>query len=759
MKRLITIFTLIASMTLTTGCAYYNTFFNTKKFFDEAEKQREDDEKREATKNRNISDQQTREQQQQQHSMVSSSAKQKYTKAIEKASRLLEFYPNSKYVDDALLILGKSFYYRDESHKAKRKFEELINNFPQSEYVPEARLWLGKVHIELRDYKTAEENFRDILNGESKREIRDEAQFLLGGLYLHKQDYFSAANEFKIAAQNAEDKTLRCEAYYQLGECEFELKDFKAAADAYEKSKKYSQSIETEYRAQFNAGLAYKKLGQYDTAINIFTDLLGDFNNEDNWPDCKLEIADCLYKQGDIDNAIAWYISIPEEHEKANDAKARAYYNLGYIFQFDKADFEEAKKYYEEASKLVGRTEFGDMTKARLKAIESVLTLQADIEEQLKRISQGDSLAAVAEEVEIQLKHHQMVDEMILDNMVVDSLWSMLEDTTQERLADSLEAERRFGENLFKDKQKIVKNYFLYDSLLVDSLMYEHQFLLTKAEQIIEAERNKANVKSGNVGTPEEELVKDRLMLAEIFLFDFGQPDSALAEYLDVIKRDSLETNIAKSLYSIGYIYEKSHRDTVKADSVYDELLTRFPKSSYADRVRQKLSIPIKTEADEKAHEVFIDAEKAYMDSARYADALAKYEEIVEHYPESPYATKSLYAMGWIYEKKLSENDKALETYRQLIEKYPETNFAKNVKKKVDEVDRKANEKDTDVAGSDTTLMADTSINGESGEASKQEYEINDLIQMDDTALREYLIREMEKDNPRLHNPRRIIGN
>ena len=62
-----------------------------------------------------------------------------------------------------------------------------------------------------------------------------------------------------------------------------------------------------------------------------------------------------------------------------------------------------------------------------------------------------------------------------------------------------------------------------------------------------------ASVKKGNLGTPEEELIKDRLMLAEIYLFDFSQPDSAMFQYMDVLERDTTEANISKAIYSIGY--------------------------------------------------------------------------------------------------------------------------------------------------------------------------------------------------------------
>ena len=94
------LFSLLVLSFTVSSCAYFNTFYNTKKVFNEAKKERK---KRLSEK-------------------PSSAELQKYDKTIEKASRILEIYPNSKYVDDALMILGECFYYKGENVKAQRKF-------------------------------------------------------------------------------------------------------------------------------------------------------------------------------------------------------------------------------------------------------------------------------------------------------------------------------------------------------------------------------------------------------------------------------------------------------------------------------------------------------------------------------------------------------------------------------------------------------------------------------------------------------------
>jgi len=85
---------------LLSGCAYFNTFYNAKRYYKKAY--------HETLRNRTNN--------------LTSSEKTNYGKAIEKASKLLRLYPESNYVDDALLLMGKAYYFQREYHQALRKF-------------------------------------------------------------------------------------------------------------------------------------------------------------------------------------------------------------------------------------------------------------------------------------------------------------------------------------------------------------------------------------------------------------------------------------------------------------------------------------------------------------------------------------------------------------------------------------------------------------------------------------------------------------
>ena len=88
---------------LVQGCAYFNTFYNAQEHYKDAEKIRIE----------NFGNQ------------LPSRAIQEYQKAIEKSQKVLTEYGDSKYVNDALLLKGKSHFFKREYDSAKEAFDKL----------------------------------------------------------------------------------------------------------------------------------------------------------------------------------------------------------------------------------------------------------------------------------------------------------------------------------------------------------------------------------------------------------------------------------------------------------------------------------------------------------------------------------------------------------------------------------------------------------------------------------------------------------
>ncbi|HVO73659.1 MAG TPA: tetratricopeptide repeat protein, partial [Ignavibacteriaceae bacterium] len=126
---------------------YFNLYYNTKDIFDQAEETIYQGKKPLFSTDELI---------------IPGSVNQNLTKVIEKCSVILQFHSESSYVDDALLMLGKCFYYQNNYQKALRKFQELLATQPGSDLVIETRLWIGKCQMKLRDYENALSTFHSL---------------------------------------------------------------------------------------------------------------------------------------------------------------------------------------------------------------------------------------------------------------------------------------------------------------------------------------------------------------------------------------------------------------------------------------------------------------------------------------------------------------------------------------------------------------------------------------------------------------------
>ncbi|MBL7093406.1 tetratricopeptide repeat protein [candidate division KSB1 bacterium] len=773
---------LILALFFISNCAYYNTFFNANMYFNDAEKQREERLKKEK-KQRQQGQTQQRNRRAANPNRPSSQELKNYNLSIEKASKVLEIYPKSKYIDDALFLLGKCFFRKLDYQKAERKFIELRENFPNSEFVPESKLWLGKTYIELRDYETAEETFHQTLNTDVEDNIRDEARYLLGGLFKHKKDYVTAISEFETAADRAKDKTIRAQSYYEMGECYFEIKNYEKAVESFKKARKYSPDDKIEYEAMFRAGLTYQLLEQFEEAINIFNDLLGNIVNEENWPACRLETAHCYRLGKDFDTAVDWYLDIIEQHPKSVEA-ADSYFYLGKIYQENKAEYDFALEYYDKAPLENARAEKANDARAKSKSIKELLELRENIIAQEERIAKGDSMAAVIEnldmdedEINKSVLKFSRFDTLVatalefpLDSLPVyeDTLMSIYmvqyKDYDEELMNQLPEQQYRkefkasFLDTLLahslnlpfaylSDYQDSLKNIYdrYYPTFKQNKLMYE--LYLNKNKGTDAAVKNEKE-------TPLQALIQAKLSLAEIYLFDFVQPDSAMAEYLDVLEIDTSGAAIPKTLYSLGYIAETFQQDTIYADSMFQRLLTEYPDDPLTQHAKNQIKTIEIQDPELEIAEKYKTAEFAYLDHQNYGEALNIFSSITEDYPDSDFAPRSILASGWIYENELDSLDKAYLTYQSLMEKYPDSPYTAQIKKKVEVVSKaKSAVKDTSSVKQEQTQeiqLAEADTLSQTLTTAEL-----DIASMDKEQYRLYLKTEMEKNDQRRTTARR----
>jgi len=208
-KKLIIVFFPLA---LLNGCGvwedfttYFNLYYNTTDLFEEAEKTIKE-QKRDLFSSEELP--------------IPGTTNTQLTKVIEKSSKILQFNPESAYVDEALLILGKSFYYQKNYLKALRKFQELIATQPESDLRLETELWIGKTQIKLKEYPDALAQLKSV----REKAIEDGEDEFIKDAYIEEIIYRNKIEEFQTAIALCNeflgvsgDDVVNAEVVFELG--------------------------------------------------------------------------------------------------------------------------------------------------------------------------------------------------------------------------------------------------------------------------------------------------------------------------------------------------------------------------------------------------------------------------------------------------------------------------------------------------------------------------------------------------------------
>jgi TolA-binding protein len=593
MKTRLFFFVFICCGAILQSCAYYNTFYNTKKNFREGL----------AENKKRVGDKPTAQE------------IQKFDATIEKASKVLQLYPTSKYADDAVLILGQSFFYKQEYLKAQRKFDELIANFPKSNLLPTARLWLAKTNIELRDYAGAERVVRELQKQPRRGGLNEEAQLLLGELYYRQGMYSLAAQEFEAASKELGDKTLRGRSLMRLGECYQKTGNTNGAVESFRLATSLGGDQDFKFQSSFQFAIALKEEKRYDDALKIFNSLLSEFPNYKDIPLVKVQIAGAYHGQGNVAEATRLYEQVIELHART-EAAAAAYFYRGEIYERNDGDYAKALESYEKVRKENVKSEKVGEAARRSKNLAELTKLNqtmADLEKQLQQMRSGetpgpaptnDTTAAPRSRRSGAAKPAAPAGQPTVAGISAELAKTKIQIAQLfyfqfERLEAAIPVYREVAEH-FPDSphapQALFTLAYIFENLNkrpaeADSIV---RLLAEKysASPQGAAARKKLGLaiadQSASAGSQPSE--KADFLQAEKILFDQKEPARAVEAYQEFITKYPLSTLLPKSLYAIGWIYENRLGENRQAFEVYRQLIEKFPNSDFAKDLRVKIA-------------------------------------------------------------------------------------------------------------------------------------------------------------------------
>ena len=215
-------------------------------------------------------------------------------RVIEKASKSIYkhsmFFKGKEYVkpiDDAYLMMGKAYFYKQDYVQAQRIFSYIISTHKNGNCVEEAMIWNARCAIRQSYFTRADE-----LVNETKYYVQPKKSKKLNLLYAAAGaeyeltapdgDYETATNYIDDVLKNKPKKDFKIRMYYILGQLYEKLEQPSSAHDYFMKVAQKSNSYEMEFNARMHLATNYD--GSPAKRVQILKELNKMLKDEKNEP-------------------------------------------------------------------------------------------------------------------------------------------------------------------------------------------------------------------------------------------------------------------------------------------------------------------------------------------------------------------------------------------------------------------------------------------------------------------------------------------
>jgi TolA-binding protein len=319
-----------------------------------------------------------------------------YDKCIEKCAKILTFYPNSRWVDDAIILSGKCFYAKGEKGQAETKFKELLNFYPESESAPEAEVMLGKIALERGDEIEAERWFE---KASKEKKVKEEVDYWLTHSYFSAGNYQKAIEKGEVYLDSFKEGKFKADVLLILGDAADSLGRYENALNYYEAA---ISAGEKKFDLSLRMADIHLKMGNVEEAKKIYNSIEPENAKEEKI--LKKKMAFCFESERDYENAISSLLDV-DDQESA--------FHIGIIYE-KQINLQKALKAYTNAAKIAPNTDIGKIAAKKTSALQEILTLQEILG--VKDTLQFDTTSLVADTLQA--------------NIVSDTLVGVIEDTT-----------------------------------------------------------------------------------------------------------------------------------------------------------------------------------------------------------------------------------------------------------------------------------------------------------------------------------------
>lgn len=515
---------------------------------------------------------------------ISQTARQDFDLAIEKASKVLQLYPNSGYTENCLFMIGISYYYEGDYLRSGRKFIEEQSKYPNSKRFCEALMYYGDIEVKNRNFG---DGFGDLMKAmaqaekEKNREVTSQVSEYLSAYFISQDDTMSAALYLDSAATSAKDdkaSIYACEAgnlFEDLGKYSDAKREYNAAWD-------YARDIRLRFYSRYFTARVERHDKQFMAALNDLRYLRNDDKYFQYFPLIDYQRAEALYDSGSVSSAFEEFQRIDTAYA-TSEAATRSAFRVANIYLYKVGDYQSALKYYQKSAAHVTVPVLSDKARQMSTNMQEYFT-------DLFKLRLADSLyqrmADAAARNDSTIKHSQAD---------IDSLYEHVAQA-QEGLAGFFMYKMQIPDSAISHYSAIVSQF--QKSKVYPSALYtlgEYYFSsgdTTNAKKFLtelidqHSESSFALSARSLLGiAPKVSIDTSQVDYDQAMNFENeNRHDSALV-VLKKLLGEKKSSRTPQVLYTIGWIYENKLNTPDSAFAYYKELTTKYPMTDYSSNL------------------------------------------------------------------------------------------------------------------------------------------------------------------------------
>ena len=322
--------------------AYYNTFYNANKAFEKGVEAVQPDRDAPVSLSRYVPVFE---------SPTRSGSNADFEEAIDKSASILRDHPGSKWADDALLLIGTSYFYQGNDVGAEQKFREVISLGAGKE--GEARFWLARTLVAANRPDAAGQALRNSLDAENDfGEWTDRMYLMRGQLRVQRGQWDDAEADLQRGLQRGGvPGTVEARAALLLGQVRETLGRMDAAAAAYNTAAQ-GPTYELEYAGKVSAIRVRGMHQDADAALEDLRSLIRDDKNVDKQGELLLLRGRLLWAAGRPADARSTLRGVlgDEDISPRGPVRGRIHYALGRLYRDAWNDFQRAAAHFDTAA-------------------------------------------------------------------------------------------------------------------------------------------------------------------------------------------------------------------------------------------------------------------------------------------------------------------------------------------------------------------------------------------------------------------------